>query len=113
MMNSDQNWYARPVSHGIARQDVPPCPLCDSPRKHALYEVQEHEYDNTTSEEFRFVRCANCGVVRLNPRPDVSELGRIYPPDYYAYNLLSDGSDERAGFDSTKVDAMIREHLLP
>jgi SAM-dependent methyltransferase len=29
--------------------------------------------------------------VRLNPRPDVTELARIYPPDYYAYNLISTG----------------------
>ena len=40
-----------------------------------------------------FARCSSCGLVRLNPRPDVSELGRIYPPDYYAYNLLSEGPD--------------------
>lgn len=44
------------------------------------------------------MRCRNCGVVRLNPRPDVSELGRIYPPDYYAYNLISEDGSEPAGF---------------
>jgi SAM-dependent methyltransferase len=44
------------------------------------------------------VRCRACGVVRLNPRPDVSELGRIYPQDYYAYNLISEDGSEPAGF---------------
>jgi 2-polyprenyl-3-methyl-5-hydroxy-6-metoxy-1,4-benzoquinol methylase len=28
--------------------------------------------------------------VRLNPRPAVSELGRIYPAEYYAYHLVHD-----------------------
>ncbi len=32
--------------------------------------------------------------MRLNPRPDVSELGRIYPPNYYAYNLVSEESGQ-------------------
>ncbi|MFN8550977.1 MAG: hypothetical protein U0103_05760 [Candidatus Obscuribacterales bacterium] len=26
------------------------------------------------------VRCTDCGLVYLNPRPDVSELGTIYRP---------------------------------
>ncbi len=36
--------------------------------------------------------------MRLNPRPDVSELGRIYPPGYYAYNLVSKDADGAPGF---------------
>lgn len=44
------------------------------------------------------MRCDSCGLVRLNPRPDVSELGRIYPPDYYAYNLVSEQPGERPRF---------------
>ena len=58
-----------------------------------MWAGHEHEYDNTTDEEFRFVRCSACGVVRLNPRPDVSELTTIYPPDYYAYGLLAEEAD--------------------
>jgi len=47
---------------------------------------QEHEYDNTTSDQFRVVKCNQCGLVYLNPRPDSSELSSIYPPNYYSYN---------------------------
>src|SRR2546423_1247374 len=65
------------------------CPHCGESRAQKLWSGREHEYEDTTDEVFDFVRCAGCGLVRLNPRPDVSELGRIYPPDYYAYNLLS------------------------
>ncbi|MDX6698653.1 MAG: hypothetical protein QOE65_2050 [Solirubrobacteraceae bacterium] len=69
-----------------------PCVHCGEPAAQTLWTGREHEYANTTDEEFPFVRCARCGVVRLNPRPDVSELSRIYPPDYYAYGLLSEES---------------------
>lgn len=72
-----------------------PCPHCGAGGGELLWAGREHEYDDTTDEEFRFVRCTECGLVRLDPRPDVSELGRIYPPDYYAYNLLSDEPSER------------------
>jgi 2-polyprenyl-3-methyl-5-hydroxy-6-metoxy-1,4-benzoquinol methylase len=44
------------------------------------------------------VRCARCGLVRLNPRPDVSELGRIYPSNYYAYSLVSEDLTRRRRF---------------
>ena len=53
---------------------------------------REHEYDNTTDDEFPVVRCGECGLVRLNPRPDVSELSTIYPPNYYAYSLVEEAS---------------------
>ena len=75
-----------------------PCMHCGARNGELLWAGREHEYDNTTDEEFRFVRCGNCGLVRLNPRPDVSELNRIYPPDYYAYGLLSEESDSEPGF---------------
>jgi 2-polyprenyl-3-methyl-5-hydroxy-6-metoxy-1,4-benzoquinol methylase len=47
----------------------------------------EHEYDNTTNDTFSVVKCRRCGLLYLNPRPDVSELKTIYPNNYYAYNL--------------------------
>ena len=80
----------------VDKVDVP-CVHCGEPGGELLWRGREHEYEGTTDEEFSFVRCSACGLVRLNPRPDVSELGRIYPPDYYAYNLVSDdaGSDRR------------------
>lgn len=61
------------------------CSNCGSHDDEVLYEGREHEYEGTTDALFPVVRCRQCGLVRLNPRPDVSELGRIYPPDYYAY----------------------------
>jgi SAM-dependent methyltransferase len=74
-----------------------PCVHCGTADEELMWTGREHEYDNTTREEFRFVRCPSCGVIRLNPRPDVSELGRIYPSNYYAYGLLSDEADAASG----------------
>lgn len=73
------------------------CAHCGSAASEAVWRGHEHEYTNTTDEEFAFVRCSSCGVIRLNPRPDVSELPRIYPPNYYAYDLLSEEADAAAG----------------
>lgn len=35
--------------------------------------------------EFRMVRCRECGLIYLNPRPTASALVAYYPPDYSPY----------------------------
>jgi 2-polyprenyl-3-methyl-5-hydroxy-6-metoxy-1,4-benzoquinol methylase len=91
-MTESRTWYARPVAHEIPKQDVPLCPLCDSPRKRFLHKVWEHEYDNTTDDRFNMVECLECGASYLDPRPADSELGTIYPPNYYS-NVLEGQSN--------------------
>lgn len=63
------------------------CNNCGSSKSMLITEGVEHEYKNTTSDVFRVVKCSDCGLVYLNPRPDISELSTIYPSDYYAYHL--------------------------
>jgi 2-polyprenyl-3-methyl-5-hydroxy-6-metoxy-1,4-benzoquinol methylase len=63
------------------------CNNCGSTASSLVTEGVEHEYKNTTSDVFRVVKCLDCGLVYLNPRPDVSELSTIYPSEYYAYHL--------------------------
>jgi SAM-dependent methyltransferase len=94
----------------VAKVEVP-CPHCGSGDRVALWAGREHEYENTTDEQFAFVRCPRCGLVRLDPRPDVSELGRIYPPDYYAYNLISDEPDSDPGFTDRMKMRMYQRRL--
>lgn len=65
-----------------------PCSGCGAHQDKVLFCGHEHEYTNTTDETFAVVRCRACGLVRLNPRPAVSELAIIYPPEYYAYHLV-------------------------
>jgi 2-polyprenyl-3-methyl-5-hydroxy-6-metoxy-1,4-benzoquinol methylase len=40
------------------------------------------------------VQCRRCGLIYLNPRPTLDELGRIYPSNYHAFDF----SEERYGF---------------
>ena len=87
------------------------CPQCGGRDGEPLWAGREHEYENTTDERFEFVRCGVCGLVRLDPRPDVSELGRIYPPDYYAYNLLSDEPAQEMGFTDRMKMRMYQRRL--
>lgn len=63
------------------------CNNCDTDDASLITRGVDHEYDNTTDDEFNVVRCNRCGLMYLNPRPDVSELSTIYPGDYYAYLL--------------------------
>ncbi len=62
------------------------CNLCNADDCKLLTTGREHEYDNTTDDLFRVVQCNCCGLIYLNPRPDISELSVIYPPNYYSYN---------------------------
>lgn len=63
------------------------CNNCGSTNRDLVTTGVEHEYTNTTDDVFNVVRCSDCGLVYLNPRPDVSELSTIYPPNYYAYAI--------------------------
>ena len=69
------------------------CNNCGSTDAELITKGVEHEYNNTTDDVFNVVRCRKCGLVYLNPRPDISELETIYPPNYYAYSL-EEGYDE-------------------
>lgn len=52
----------------------------------------DFEYE-TTEEEFTARRCG-CGMIYLDPRPAESELRRLYPRHYHAYDF----SEESFGF---------------
>jgi len=69
----------------IAEEAVPACPVCDAIDSEPHASGFDYEM-LTCRNEWRFVRCALCGHVWLNPRPALSTLPVIYPGDYYAYN---------------------------
>jgi hypothetical protein len=70
-----------------------PCCVCDVDDATPIAVGEDFEY-RTSPDTFLAVQCRGCGLVYLNPRPDVSELDRIYPPDYHAFEF----SEERYGF---------------
>lgn len=61
------------------------CCVCGATGGATVGRGWDFEYD-TTREELSFVRCG-CGHVYLSPRPAPEELGRIYPSNYYAYDI--------------------------
>lgn len=67
---------------------VPHCDQCGSDASEAVASGRDFEL-RTCRNEWHFVRCSGCNLVRLNPRPAVEALGTIYPSTYYAYQYES------------------------
>ncbi|NIP58659.1 MAG: class I SAM-dependent methyltransferase, partial [Gemmatimonadetes bacterium] len=58
-----------------------PCLLCGG-REAVPVAVTPPHLAPDRGERFRFVRCSDCGLVYLNPRPDPVSLDRYYGPGY-------------------------------
>jgi SAM-dependent methyltransferase len=70
-----------------------PCNNCGKDDTELVTVGREFEYDNTTPDEFNVVRCRHCQLMYLNPRPAVSELSTIYPPNYFSYSLVKEDEE--------------------
>jgi len=68
------------------------CPLCGRPPEEAHARGKDFEYGSTGEREWTFLRCGTCGILALSPRPAESELSRIYPNNYYAYDFSNQRS---------------------
>jgi SAM-dependent methyltransferase len=69
------------------------CAVCGSTDGQPVGVGEDFEY-HTSSDSFLAMRCDHCGLVYLDPRPAASELPRIYPPNYHAFDF----SPEQFGF---------------
>jgi SAM-dependent methyltransferase len=69
----------------IDTEEVPACPVCGV-EKFASYSIGFDYELRTCRNPWRFVQCRECSHVWLNPRPALSTLPVIYPPNYYSYN---------------------------
>ena len=58
------------------------CPMCGGDRASLLFR-QTDRLHHTTEKLFGIVRCGQCGLVRLDPRPSPEELRRYYPDTYW------------------------------
>jgi SAM-dependent methyltransferase len=65
------------------------CNVCGSDEVIPLAVGEDFEY-RTSPDSFLAVKCQGCGLVYLNPRPAMTELDRIYPPDYHAFDFSAD-----------------------
>ena len=59
------------------------CDLCGEKRSEVVVR-QRDLLHHVTPDEFSVVKCVNCGLLYLNPRPTPAEIGRYYPEQYYA-----------------------------
>ena len=62
------------------------CCVCDHEDAVQIGSGEDFEY-RTSDDSFSAMQCKNCGLVFLNPRPDISEFETIYPPDYHAFDF--------------------------
>lgn len=62
------------------------CGVCGVDRGVEIGAGYDYEY-GTTPNRFHAFRCEECGTVYVNPRPDISEFERIYPPSYHSLDF--------------------------
>ena len=88
MMNSDRDH----VPGGPIAMEPAGCCLCGNQNGAPVGVGEDFEY-RTSDQSFLAVRCPTCELVYLDPRPAISELGRIYPDGYHAFGF----GDEQFG----------------
>ncbi len=62
------------------------CCICGIDDAEPVGMGEDYEY-KTSDEKFVAVRCNSCSLVYLNPRPSVTDFGKIYPPTYHAFDF--------------------------
>ncbi len=76
------------AAHGAPMvMDAVRCCLCGTNDGTPVAVGEDFEYRTTADQSFMAVRCQSCGLVYLDPRPAMSELGRIYPDNYHAFEF--------------------------
>ncbi len=65
------------------------CPVCGKPPEEPHAQGRDFEYGTTGEREWTVKRCRPCEVLILSPRPAETELSRIYPDNYYAYDFTT------------------------
>jgi 2-polyprenyl-3-methyl-5-hydroxy-6-metoxy-1,4-benzoquinol methylase len=62
------------------------CCVCDSDDAEKIGTGRDFEY-RTSADSFDAMQCRICGLVYVNPRPDISEFETIYPENYHAFDF--------------------------
>lgn len=78
------------------------CDLCGSTDSRFVFQVEDTNYH--FEGIFSLVKCLSCGLVYLNPRPDVKAIGLYYPEDYRCFKnggVIRTALDEKDPFVST------------
>lgn len=62
------------------------CPLCGAASSKTIASGYDFEY-GTCDQEFSFRECNNCSLIYLSPRPQMTELSKIYPVQYNPFHF--------------------------
>ena len=65
----------------VATEDVAACDLCNGTR-FAFERKSRDLVERLVAGEHRYVRCLDCRLCFLSPRPTAAEIGKVYPVDY-------------------------------
>jgi len=60
------------------------CEVCGSHQHHFLFEGWDRVFG--VPGRFKIVRCKGCGLIFINPQPDLETLKAYYPKNYYTPN---------------------------
>jgi 2-polyprenyl-3-methyl-5-hydroxy-6-metoxy-1,4-benzoquinol methylase len=79
---------------GVSRisMEATSCCICEEENTEPVAVGEDFEYQSS-SDTFVAVRCLNCRLIYLNPRPSMADITTIYPNNYHAFNF----SEERFG----------------
>lgn len=86
----------------IANNVVNACTVCGSRHLHYAF----------TLEQFRIVRCDDCGFMLINPQPSDEILGQIYGGDYFVLSSDQEGLSHVETLKKSTADRYL-ELLLP
>ena len=100
-----------------------PCDLCGSWQADEFLPIRSYGSDGDALHTL--VKCSNCTLVFLSPRPSPTIIGRYYPSDYYAYaglknrrhtlkqRLRSRLLDGLGGYDRSTLGGRLIHALVP
>lgn len=90
-------------------ESVDICPLCDSEDSETLFANFDRLY--YLPGEFTTLRCADCGLIRISPRPTRLEMSNYYPETYSAYRNPAT-IHTLAKYDAPGIKSFIRQSIL-
>ena len=73
-----------PLAQRVIAMEHVACCLCGNHDGAPIGVGEDFEY-RTSDQSYLAVRCPTCELVYLDPRPALTELGRIYPDSYHAF----------------------------
>lgn len=76
----------KPEKYNMIELEYIECAICRENKDESLMEVNNTHGSYFISDEiFRLVKCNDCGLVYINPRPIHKEINKYYSCDYYSY----------------------------